>query len=142
MIGAISAAPWKAATLGAAIVALGLGGMLVSEKLKSNHLATENKKLVERIDDPLTGYVVRLAQAHTNVETLKAELDRQNAAIQQQADADAAKLRDTESRLSEALKDRAKIQQQVNRMLATAPQGSTLQERVLDVDARLLENLK
>lgn len=142
MIGTLTAAPWKLATIGAGVVSLGLAGLLVAAKIENRQLTTLNSTLDDRINHPQTGYVVRLAQAHTNVETLKGEIARQNEAFRELSDADQARLRETEGKLSTALQERAKIQRQVEAFLASPPKGSTLQERVLDVDTRLLEMLK
>lgn len=133
---------WKLAAGGAVAVTLGLAATLVVVKIDNNQLANLNAQLDARINDPSTGYVARLAQATTNVETLKAALVEQNTVYQRKSDADAARLRETEAKLAVALIERAKIQKQVNAFLAIKPRGNTLEDRVLDVDTRLLEMLK
>ena len=134
--------PWKIATGAAVAATLGLAVTLAVVKIDNHQLANLNEKLDARINDPSTGYVARLAQANTNVETLKVQLAEQNEAFQKKSDADAAKLRDTEAKLAVALAERAKIQKQVDAFLAIKPRGNNLEERVIDVDSRLLEMLK
>lgn len=142
MIEALVSAPWKLATVGTGIVTLALAGTLAVVKLENHQITKLNEKLDARINDPSTGYAARLAQANTNVETLKVQLAEQNDAFQKKSDADTAKLRDTEAKLTAALAARDKIQRQVDAFLAIKPRGNTLEERVLDVDGRLLEILK
>lgn len=138
----ITSAPWKLATIVAGVVTLGLTATLVVVKLDNRQLTKLNEQLDERINNPSTGYVARLAQANTNVETLKVELAQQNEAFKKKSESDAARLRDTEAKLAAALVERARIQRQVDAFLAIKPRGNTLEERVVDVDTRLLEILK
>lgn len=141
MIGLLSA-PWKIATGAATAATLALAAMLVVVKIDNHNLTRLNDQLDSRINDPRTGYVAQLAQATTNVETLKVQLAEQTDAFQKKSDADAAKLHETEARLAAALLARDKIQQQVDAFLAIKPRGDSLEARVRDVDSRLLEMLQ
>lgn len=138
----LTATPWKIATVASGAVILGLVGAMVVVKLDNRQITKLNEQLDTRINDPSTGYVARLAQANTNVETLKVQLAEQNEAFLKKSNADAARLKETEAKLAAALAERAKIQRQVDQFLAIKPRGNTLEERVIDVDTRLLEILK
>jgi len=138
----LTAAPWKLATIGAGVAVLGLTGTLVVMKAQNTQLTKVNAQLDQRINDPSAGFVARLAQANTNVATLQVQLAQQNEAYQKKALSDSERLRDTQAKLAAALADRAKIEKQVAAFLAIKPRGENLEERVIDVDSRLVEMLK
>jgi len=137
-------APWKLATIGAGVVAALLGFFLISAHLENKSLNTQKAELVDRIENPQTGYVARLAQANANVIELRTAIERQNVVIRQregEAREAQANLESLRAQLREAQARSADLNRRLQRFLATKPQGATLEDRVNDIDRRVLEDL-
>lgn len=132
---------WKLATGAAAIVGLVLVSLLMASYFENRDLNTAKAELSRRIDDPKTGYVVQLAQARTNEETLKLVVKRQNAAYETLSAASKAQLAQTERKLELAQAETRRAEVRLENFMRTKPQGDTLEDRIRDIDARALEEL-
>lgn len=132
---------WKIATIGAGVVSLVLVALLMSSYFERQDLLKQRAALELRINDPKTGYVAQLAQATTNVATLKVAVERQTKQLKDFEAASNAQLKATEAQLKVAQEQTRVSQLKLNRFLATKPQGATLEDRVRDIDARALAEL-
>jgi len=142
MIDKLLAVPlWKITTIVAGIACAVLIYLLAVSGIENRGLAAARTELASRINDPKTGYVVRLAQAQTNVETLKVALDTQRTSFQTESARQNEALRASEQRLAAAQAQTRTMETKLARFLATAPQGATLDERVRDIDQRILSEL-
>lgn len=130
---------WKLATGAAAVALLVLGFMLTTSYLQNRDLSKQRDVLSARINDPATGYIAKLAQARTNVETLKVEVERQNAAYDKLSVESQAALKAAQARLAAAQAETRALERKVAGFLATAPKGATLDERVRDIDERAMK---
>lgn len=140
----ILSAPWKLATIGAGVVAAILGFLLISSQLENRNLNSQKAELIQRIEDPRTGYVARLTQANANVVELRTAVERQNTVIRQregEARAAQAELERLRGQLRQAQAQSAQAQARLREFLATGPRGASLEERVRDIDNRILEDL-
>lgn len=138
------AAPWKIATLAAAIVAAVVGFMLFMSYNDNKNLEGQKQELVKRIEDPKTGYVARLTQANANVVTLRAAIENTNkqmALREGEAKVRNAELVRLRAQLASAQAETRAMQVRLQRFLATKPQGDNLDARVRDIDARILKEL-
>lgn len=133
---------WQIGAGVAAAALLTVTGFYIAAQVENRRVTELNTILDARISDPVTGYVVKLAQAETNVITVRTGLERQVAALRAAADAAEAKLHETEAALVIAQRESREAQRVAAEIMATRPQGETLEERILDVDARILESLK
>lgn len=132
---------WKVATGGAALVALVLSALLLSSYFENRNLVTQRNTLTASINDPKTGYIAQLAQARTNVETLKVEVASQNAAYTKLSADSQARLAASEKQLAAAQAQTRAMEKKVDGFLATEPQGATLEDRIQDIDNRALQEL-
>lgn len=130
---------WKIATGGAAILAVILSSFLLSKTLENRDLTSQRNKLSQQINDPKTGYVAQLAQARTNEEQLKTAVARQNVAYAELSRTSAARIADSERRLAIAQSATRTLERKLNGFLATGPKGTTLEDRVRDIDDRALK---
>jgi glycosyltransferase A (GT-A) superfamily protein (DUF2064 family) len=83
--------------------------------------------------------VAQLAQSRTNEEQLKAAVSRQNIAYAELSRTSAARIAEAEHRLTQAQSQRAAMERKLAGFLATGPKGTTLEERVRDIDERALK---
>lgn len=144
-MGNILNAPWKLATIGAGVLAAILGFFLFTSTLENRSLTKQKLELVDRIENPHTGYVARLAQANANVVELRTAIQRQNTIIRErenEARQAQAQLEQLRTRLAAAQRETAQMQERLRRFMATPPRGNTLEERVRDVDNRIMEDLR
>lgn len=132
---------WKIATGGAVVITLLLSALLMASYFQNRDLSSARAELARRIDDPKTGYVVQLAQARTNEATLKAVVTRQNAAYATLSATSRAQLAQSERALALAQARTREMEVRLRSFLATKPRGSTLEERVRDIDDRALAEL-
>ena len=133
---------WKIISGAAGIALLVAGFFLVVAQVENRHLVKKNVRLEEMINDPYTGYIVKLTQANTNVETLKLAVETQNKKLRQQAEESARTLADLKATVARVQNDNARLRAASAKILNGKPRGNTLAERVTDVDNRLLETLK
>ena len=133
---------WQIGASAAVVALLTVSGFLVAAQVENHRVTELNNVLDARISDPVTGYVVRLAQAQTNAITVTTALERQVADLKAAAAAADARLRETEANLATAQRESREARRQAAQILNPAPRGDTLEDRVLDVDARILDSLK
>ena len=141
MLKSLFSTPWKLATIGAGILSLVLVSLLMASGFENRDLTRQRTELANRINDPKTGFVVRLAQAQTNVETLKVALETQRASFKKESDKQNLALRASEQRLATAQRETRAMEVKLQRFLATKPQGDTLEDRVRDIDERAMTEL-
>jgi DNA anti-recombination protein RmuC len=130
---------WKIATGGAAALALLLCALLMSSYFENRDLSKQRNTLAAQINDPQTGYIAQLAQARTNVETLKVEVDKQNKALDKMSAESNARLAAARTALAKAQAETKALEKRLAGFLATKPQGATLEARVRDIDARAMK---
>lgn len=133
---------WQAGAVAAAVALLTVSGFLIAAQVENRRIAAVNRALDDRITNPKTGYVVKLVQAETNTAVVVAGLERQNAALKAKAAQDAARLAETTRLLATAQADSRVARREAAALLSRPPAGDTLEQRVLDADARILETLK
>lgn len=133
---------WKLAAGGGILLLLAVSGLLAYAQIQNHYLAGVNAKLDDRINNKSTGLLVTVAQCRTNAETAIGGIQHQNALLLAQSDKDKAALAETTRLLAIAQAQTKKAEAQAAVLLATKPRGATLEARVRDVDARLLETLK
>lgn len=93
------------------------------------------------IDAPKIGWKARLADCHGNVDRLNASLTAQNAALKANSTADAARLAEATKAISAATQATAKAEAKA-KALKRPLTGKTQCDRLLEVDARLMESLR
>jgi hypothetical protein len=128
-------------SIGASVSLLLLGALYAYALLDNRHLNRVNAELESKINHPVTGYVHRLETAKTSAATLQTSIERQNAAFTAQSRAAAEQLADTRRQLVEAKKATKRAEAKAAVLLATPPKGNTLEERIEDIDARIMESL-
>lgn len=131
--------PWKLATIVAGVLNLVIGGFLVTSYVENRAISNQRDALQRSITDPKTGYVARLTQAQNNVATLTEQIKQQNVAYRELSAQSAAKLADTKQRLAAAQRETARMQARIDAFMKQKIEGDTLEERVLDVDRRAVE---
>lgn len=140
-MGFVTAPLWKIGTIGAGVICAVLMFFLATSASENRELTKQRTALSDRINDPKTGYVVRLSQAATNVETLKVALETQRKSFQLKESERNLALAASERRLAIAQAETRGMEVKLSRFLATKPQGSTLEDRVRDIDARAMTEL-
>lgn len=133
---------WKAAGIGAVVILAVASFFLFQAQMQNRSLTKLNTQLDARINNPATGYVAQLAQANTNVATLKTAVERQNVTIRTNAATADRKLAALNVALAGAERRNVGLRADAARILATPPKGNTLEQRVLDIDKRVLETLE
>lgn len=133
--------PWKLATILTGVVSLVLTSLLLASYFENRNLTRQSAQMSETINNPKTGYIARLAQANTNVAQLRTSVEVQNRAYRELQSVSAARLAATERRLALAQAETRRMERNLAEFLATAPQGTTFEERVRDIDERILEEL-
>ena len=140
--GLLGGIKWK---IGAVVGGIGMVGCAVAllfAHIENRHLTKVNDNLDRQINAPKVGYVARLADAEHNTALLKGEIVKVNGKLKQQADESARKLAETTAIVARVQRENVTLKQQAARLLATPPKGDTLEARMRDVDARVLEGLK
>lgn len=132
---------WKAATIGAGLITLILIGFLVAANVENHDLMKQRQELVTQITDPNTGYVAQLAQSRTNVATLTTQLDTQRKSFEIKAAEREKVLADTQRKLNLAQAKTKEMEVRLDKFLSTGPQGTSLEERVRDIDTRGLAEM-
>ena len=134
---ALTSIHWKILTAFGAAGALILAFLLVTARAEIRHL----EKIVANRDARIEVLTSDLAQANTNVAQFKTAIADARAKMEARAAADAAKLADTTVRLNAAQQTSRTASARAAQLAAPA-RGDTLESRVRDVDARILETLK
>lgn len=127
----LTALKWQIAAGAGAAISIGLSVALLTAKIEIRHLT--------KVNDGLT---VDLTQSKANVATLESAIATQNAALEQMGRDAAAAVALSEARVEAANVARKQAERRAAALLADKPRGETLEERVLDVDARIMEALK
>lgn len=138
----VSTIPQRIMLGGAAVALVAATGYNVVQAIDNRHLSKQVTQLDGRINDPRTGYVVRLSQAETNTAACTTAVGRQTAAIKAQGQRDAATLAASQARYDREHTARVKAENSAATILAHKPQGATVADRVADVDAQILGDLK
>jgi hypothetical protein len=133
---------WKMGAIGAAIIAVILTGFLVKTTYDKNNINKQRLELVKRIEDPVTGYVARLATANNNVIVLKGAVEKQNIEFRRQSQAAAAEMARLKSQLVVAHREKAAYEQRVRVLMNQPIKGNTSAERFNDVDQQILKDLQ
>lgn len=142
MVDAVTGLRWKIAAGAAALVIAAAGIWLLSLQIENRHLGKLNTNLEARINAPGIGYAAKLAQAETNAATLSGTIDTVNAKLRQQ-EADAAKtVGELTVQIATINRANATLRANSAHIITGKPEGVTLEARVKDVDARVLETLK
>ena len=139
---ALTTLPQKFALGGGAVVLAAALTFNVVQLIENRSLSHDKTELTARIDDPSTGYVVRLSQARTNVEQCKAAVDTQNVKTRDLSKASSATVAAVQRQYDVEHAGRLRAESAAAVILARQPRGNTLAERVSDVDAQILGDLK
>jgi hypothetical protein len=126
----------------AAVASLVMAYFLFTMSIENENLVKERDRLSLSITDPNTGYIARLTQSRTNVVYLEQAIKTQNEAFKRQSDASKAELERLKKELAAAQARTRAQEKRLAAFMATKPQGVTLEERVTDIDNRILEDLK
>lgn len=98
--------------------------------------------LDKQINHPVTGYAARLAICKGNQQVLEGGIDRQNASIATTAARGTAAKGRAEASVARAQVGSEKAATQATEIINREPRGATTCERVLDVDAELMESIR
>lgn len=120
----IKAQAWKLTTALGVVASLALLVALLAEKAENRHLEKLNTNRAKRIG------------------VLEGDLARQNKAIKEHAAEGERRLAEAAAALAQAQAQTAIAQRRATQLLAYTPKGATTCERLLDLDAQLLETLK
>jgi hypothetical protein len=132
---------WKLAFGGATIMTLILSALLMASYFENRSLSSQRDELAQQINDPKTGYIAQLAQSRTNVAQLQLALTNQNEAYQKlKNDSDVA-LKASAIKLQAAKTETKIAERKLGQFLSTKPQGSSLEQRIQDIDQRALREL-
>lgn len=129
---------WKIGAIGFGLSSIVLGVACGFLKVENNNLSSKNDELSGQI----TVLKIDLDQSRKNTTTLKKSLADQNDAVEQLGTESAKRMTTATDKLAEAAKMRFRVQRQADGLLHFTLNGSTLEQRVLEVDAKVLENLK
>lgn len=133
---------WKLGAVAATASLIAVSGLLAYAQIRNYHLVAVNAELDSRINDPATGLLVTVAQCRTNAATAIGAVEQQNAALETQAAESKRALASTTAQLATAQRATRAAENSVAVLLSRPPAGDTLEDRIRDVDARLLETLK
>ncbi len=138
----VAGLPWKIATGVAGLSTIVAAGFLLSAQIENRHLRKIGSELEQRINAPGTGYVSQVAQATTNVAQLKTAIAHQRVLFETAAKADRDRLARLEADIRQVRIANNKLRADSAAIAKTPPHGDTLEARVLDIDARVLETLE
>lgn len=96
----------------------------------------------QRLDAKATQLTVEIARATADRDSLRGSIERQTAAFRERAAEDARNTAELAAQLERLQSENRTLTEQARRLLSRPPQGNTECERLLDVDARVLETLK
>lgn len=137
-----SFSPWKIGAGVAIAIALFLSAFIIKLTLDNRRLSNESSKLSKQINDPDTGYIARLRTSENNVLVLKAAVVRQNEAYDKLSKESKAQLEALRARLIKAEREASDLRKRAAAIASHKIDGVTLEERVLDVDKQIMEDLK
>ncbi len=133
---------WKGGAIVAMIASVVLLGFLIKLNYDNKSISKERDKLTQAIQDPVTGYIARLNTSRNNVMILTEAVRKQNSEFTRQSKASQAELTRLKAELKIAQAETAVYQRRVQALLGKPIEGKTLVERIEDVDARILKDLK
>lgn len=139
LIHGLTSVKWQALTGLATVAALGLSVALMIEKVESRHQRKLATNYYALIHDKNTGYIAQLAQMRSNLAALQGSLDQQSAAVRKISAESEARLADAAQKLVAAQQATKRAESRVAVLLSNPPRGNTLEARILDVDARVME---
>lgn len=138
----IRARAWQfgAITASAAAVVCATGwGVTTLQKRSAEKLVAE---LRDDVENPVSGYVVRLASCQGNLMAMNVALDSQNTAIEQLHKDSDARIAQAEAGLAAAQRSAADARYRAERLAGAQISGNTVCERVEDADRQVLEMLR
>lgn len=133
---------WKAGTFAAGAAALALAVALGVTTLQKNAAVKRADGLYAQIHAPVTGYAARLKLCAGNVGRLDAARISQNNAVERLRAASAERIVAAERGLVEAQERAAAARYQARRLAAAPIAGTTVCDRMGDVDRQVLEMLR
>lgn len=131
MLSLITSAPWKAATAALGVVSLGLGVTVFVQSQRIDSLTVELKTCN-----------ADLTTAKNNAATLESALTDQSAAVKRISEESDRRLAESAAALAAAQRRSREAQDRAAVILRTPIKGDNLEQRILDVDAKVLEALK
>lgn len=114
----------------------------IAHMAEINTLTREKAKLETSLNDPKTGYVVRLSQAKTNSVQCESSLDTQNTNFKNLSNSSTTKIVALQAQIDTEHAKRVAAEKSAAVFLARKPQGNTDAEKMADVDRQVLEDLK
>lgn len=123
--------PWKIGTFAFAALSLGLMAKVVS----LNH---ETNEMLQALETTKTNLII----AQDNKKRLEGTISDQNVAIAKVSAESERRLAAANAALVAAKKETRIAQRKADLLLHTPIKGDTLEQRILDVDARVLEGMK
>lgn len=123
--------PWKIGTFAFAALSLGLMAKVVS----LNH---ETNEMLQALETTKTNLII----AQDNEKRLEGTISDQNVAIAKVSAESERRLAAANAALVAAKKETRIAQRKADLLLHTPIKGDTLEQRILDVDARVLEGMK
>lgn len=124
--------PWKIGTFAFAALSLGLMAKVVS----LNH--DETNEMLQALETTKTNLII----AQDNEKRLEGTISDQNVAIAKVSAESERRLAAANAALVAAKKETRIAQRKADLLLHTPIKGDTLEQRILDVDARVLEGMK
>ena len=121
---------WKVGTFA-------FGALLIGAGITIAVLKIDNSRLLSRV----TTLQSDLATAKANQDNLKAAIDQQNEAIKENQRQQQQRITAMQAKLKDAEKARATAERKATKILNSPIKGNNLEDRIIDVDARLLESL-
>lgn len=123
--------PWKIGTFAFAALSLGLMAKVVS----LNH---ETNEMLQALETTKTNLII----AQDNEKRLEGTISDQNVAIAKVSAESERRLAAANAALAAAKKETRIAQRKADLLLHTPIKGDSLEQRILDVDARVLEGMK
>lgn len=142
MMAWLEARAWQLAAIAAGALVVALSVMLFVNDVQLNKVQGERDQLHDAIHNEATGYVVRLNTCRRNVDDLEASVKRQSDEIERMERETEQRVANAEAAVASAKVATENANRRLARFLSESPMGSTVCERVEDVDRRFLELLK
>jgi hypothetical protein len=135
MLDMLTSGIWKIATGAAVLVCVGLGVALWIER-------SDVADLTSQINDPKTGYIVRLSQSEANTTTLKAAIDDANAKVDALAAESAQKIAEAQVQVEAARGETVAATVRATQILDFKPTSTDACKALGEVDKQFTESLK
>lgn len=120
---------------------IGFGVWLAESRIQIGYLDMRVATLTKRIEDPKTGYVVKLAQAETNSVTCAATIADQNESTQKFSQQSEAALQEAAANYAAEHAQRVAAERQIGTIMSATPAGNTVCQRVESVDTQIMKDL-